>query len=268
MREIVLDTEPRSQPASGRPARRNRCVELHNHIPTGKIYHRYFNPERDLPDEAAQVHGLTNEFLADKPVFSEEVDGFLAFIGEAPLIIHNASFDMGFINAELTRTGFPTLPMSRAVDTLILARRQFPGAPASLDALCKRFGVDLSDRAFHGALLDARLLAEVYLGVARRQAARSCHGGATEGCFRTRDPSKSLSRTASVSVTQRRSDRARNLFGKTKKPALAASKLIRIANIRLGRRPCDVQLPRRPQEDIAPRRIEQSRDRLADRCRP
>ncbi len=164
MREIVLDTETTGlNPLQGDRLVEIGCVELFNHVPTGQTYHRYFNPERDMPDEAARVHGLTNDFLADKPVFAQEVESLLEFLGEAPLVIHNASFDMGFVNAELVRTGFPPLPMSRSIDTLIMARRQFPGAPVSLDALCKRFGVDLSERAFHGALLDARLLAEVYL---------------------------------------------------------------------------------------------------------
>jgi len=164
MREIVLDTETTGlNPLQGDRLVEIGCVELFNHLPTGKTYHKYINPERDVPEGAARVHGLTTEFLLDKPVFASEVDGFLDFIGEAPLVIHNAPFDMGFLNAELTRLGFRSLPLTRAVDTLPMARRMFPGAPASLDSLCKRFGVDLSDRSFHGALLDARLLAEVYL---------------------------------------------------------------------------------------------------------
>lgn len=164
MREIVLDTETTGlNPLQGDRLVEIGCVELLNHLPTGNVFHRYLNPERDVPDEAARVHGLTTEFLSDKPVFSQEVDGFLEFIGDAPLVIHNAPFDMGFINAELTRTGFKIIPMTRAIDTLPMARKKFPGAPASLDALCKRFGVDLSSRDFHGALLDARLLADVYL---------------------------------------------------------------------------------------------------------
>ncbi|MGE4351256.1 MAG: DNA polymerase III subunit epsilon [Bdellovibrionales bacterium] len=164
MREIVLDTETTGfDPLKGDRLVEIGCVEVVNHLATGTVYHRYFNPERDMPDSAAQVHGLTNEFLADKPLFSQEVDSFLDFIAGDPLVIHNAPFDMGFLNAELTRTGYKILPMARAVDTLPMARRMFPGAPASLDALCKRFGVDLSARDFHGALLDARLLAEVYL---------------------------------------------------------------------------------------------------------
>jgi len=164
MREIVLDTETTGlNPLQGDRIVEIGCVEVINHLPSGETYHCYLNPERDVPEEAARVHGLTNEFLADKPVFASEVDTFLSFIGEAPLVIHNAPFDMGFINAELTRVGFKSLPMSRAVDTLPMARRMYPGAPASLDSLCKRFNVDLSERSMHGALLDARLLAEVYL---------------------------------------------------------------------------------------------------------
>lgn len=164
MREIVLDTETTGlNPLQGDRIVEIGCVELFNHIPTGQTYHRYFNPERDVPDEAAQVHGLTTEFLADKPLFAAEVDAFLDFIGAAPLVIHNAGFDMAFINAEMARLGFQAFPMARSIDTLQMARRKFPGAPASLDALCKRFGVDLSERSLHGALLDARLLADVYL---------------------------------------------------------------------------------------------------------
>lgn len=164
MREIVLDTETTGlDPLQGDRIVEIGCVEIFNRLPTGNTYHCYFNPERDVPDEAARIHGLTNDFLADKPVFASEVDRFLSFIGDAPLVIHNAPFDMGFLNAELVRMGFRALPMARAVDTLPMARRKFPGAPATLDALCKRFDVDLSDRSFHGALLDARLLAEVYL---------------------------------------------------------------------------------------------------------
>jgi DNA polymerase III subunit epsilon len=164
MREIVLDTETTGlDPLKGDRIVEIGCVELRNHLPTGMVFQAYLNPERDMPSEAAMVHGLTDEFLADKPVFSEKVDDFLAFIGDAPLVIHNAGFDMAFVNAELTRCGFKRLPMDRATDTVSMARKMFPGAPASLDALCKRFGVDASGRKIHGALLDAQLLAEVYL---------------------------------------------------------------------------------------------------------
>jgi len=164
MREIVLDTETTGfDPLQGHRIVEIGCVELVNHIATGKHFHVYLNPERDMPTEAAMVHGLSEEFLADKPVFAQEVDNFLTFIGESQLIIHNAGFDMNFINAELTRCGYKRLPMERATDTVMMARKKFPGAPASLDALCKRFGVDLSARKLHGALLDSQLLAEVYL---------------------------------------------------------------------------------------------------------
>ena len=139
------------------------CVELFNHVPTGRTWQSYLNPEREMPVEASIVHGLKEEFLAKQPLFAEVADAFLEFIGDAPIIAHNASFDMGFINAELTRHGFAPLADDRAVDTVKMARRMFPGAPASLDALCKRFGVDATNRQLHGALLDARLLAEVYL---------------------------------------------------------------------------------------------------------
>jgi DNA polymerase-3 subunit epsilon len=164
MREIVLDTETTGfDPLQGHRVVEIGCVELFNHLPTGNHFHVYLNPERDMPTEAAMVHGLSEEFLADKPVFAQEVDNFLTFIGDSQLIIHNAQFDMNFINAELTRCGYKRLPMERSTDTVMMARKKFPGAPASLDALCKRFGVDLSTRKLHGALLDSQLLAEVYL---------------------------------------------------------------------------------------------------------
>lgn len=164
MREIVFDTETTGlEPAEGHRVVEIGCVELVNHVPTGNTWQSYFNPERDMPTEASIVHGLTDEFLSKQPLFSEKADPFLAFITDAPLVAHNAPFDMGFINAELTRHGFDPLGMERVIDTLPIARKMFPGAPASLDALCKRFGVDLTNRQLHGALLDARLLAEVYL---------------------------------------------------------------------------------------------------------
>lgn len=164
MREIVFDTETTGlSPLKGDRVVEIGCVEIHNLLATGRVLHLYLNPERDVPPEVVAVHGLTNEFLADKPVFASVVDQFLEFIGDAPLVAHNAGFDLGFINAELTRTGFPQISASRTVDTVQMARKMFPGAPASLDALCKRFNVDSSARTLHGALLDAQLLAEVYL---------------------------------------------------------------------------------------------------------
>jgi DNA polymerase-3 subunit epsilon len=164
MREIVLDTETTGfDPLQGDRIVEIGCVELFNHLPTGKVYHQYINPERHMPEEAFKVHGLSDEFLSDKPVFAEIVADFRAFIADAPLIIHNAEFDMKFINAEFARLGFPALPMSRAIDTVVMARKKFPGSPANLDALCRRFEIDNSNRTFHGALLDSELLAEVYL---------------------------------------------------------------------------------------------------------
>lgn len=164
MREIVLDTETTGlDPLTGHRIVEIGCVELLNHMPTGEVFHVYVNPERLMPDEAFRVHGLSDEFLSDKPIFAEIVDPFVEFLDTATLVIHNASFDMGFINAELARLKRTTIPMARAVDTVQMARARFPGARANLDALCQRFGIDNSNRDLHGALLDARLLAEVYL---------------------------------------------------------------------------------------------------------
>lgn len=164
MREIVLDTETTGiSPAEGHRVCEIGCVELDNHMPTGRTFHVYVNPERDMPEGAFRVHGLSEEFLRDKPRFAEIVDDFLEFVTDTPLVIHNASFDMGFLNAELKRTGKKNLPPSQAIDTLTMARRKFPGAQNSLDALCRRFAVDNSNRVKHGALLDSELLAEVYL---------------------------------------------------------------------------------------------------------
>ena len=163
-REIVLDTETTGlDPASGHRIVEIGCVELIGGVRSGKEFHTYLNPERDMPEEAERVHGISSKFLQDKPVFAEKVDDFLEFVLESPLVIHNAGFDMRFINAELARLGFAPIPMDRAIDTVIIARKKFPGAPASLDALCRRFNIDLSSREKHGALLDAQLLAEVYL---------------------------------------------------------------------------------------------------------
>ncbi len=165
MREIVLDTETTGlDPLSGHRLVEIGCVELINHLPSGAVFHRYVNPERDVPDEAFRVHGLSAEFLAGHGVFAEVVADFLEFIGdEAPLVIHNAEFDMRFLNAELARLGFAALPRARAIDTVAMARKRFPGAQANLDALCRRFEIDNTHRTHHGALLDAELLAEVYL---------------------------------------------------------------------------------------------------------
>jgi DNA polymerase-3 subunit epsilon len=166
MREIVLDTETTGLDPYDTPAHRIveiGAVELWNQVPTGNTYHQYINPGRDMPAEAFAVHGIGEEFLADKPRFADIAKAFVDFIGDAKLVIHNASFDMRFLNAELEWCGFPALPSDRAVDTLMIARRRFPGSPASLDALCRRFGIDNSNRTLHGALLDSEILAEVYL---------------------------------------------------------------------------------------------------------
>lgn len=164
MREIVLDTETTGlKPHEGDRIVEIGCVELINHVPTGRTLHLYINPERDMPEAAFRVHGLSDAFLADKPLFADVAEEILSFLGDSPLVIHNAAFDMGFLNAELTRAGRSPLAMDRAVDTLRLAQRRFPGAPASLDALCRRFDIDASAREKHGALLDSELLARVYL---------------------------------------------------------------------------------------------------------
>lgn len=164
MREIVLDTETTGfDPLAGDRIVEIGAVELLNHMPTGQTYHAYLDPQRDIPAEAVAVHGLTAEFLRGKPTFATVAAEFTAFLGDARLVIHNAAFDMKFLNAEFGWAGLPALAGARAVDTLDLARRRFPGANNTLDSLCRRFGVDNSGRQKHGALLDSELLAEVYL---------------------------------------------------------------------------------------------------------
>jgi len=164
MREIVLDTETTGlDPNAGHRVIEIGCIELVNHIPTGATYHQYVNPERAMPDEAFAVHGLSEAFLAQHPVFAAVAPAFLAFIGDARLVIHNAGFDLKFLNAELERLEHVSIPMTRAIDTVQMARQRFPGAQASLDALCRRFEIDNSSRDKHGALLDAELLSLVYL---------------------------------------------------------------------------------------------------------
>lgn len=164
LREIVLDTETTGlDPKKGDRLIEVGCVEIINRIPTGREFHRYINPERDVPAEAEAVHGLSTAFLLDKPVFATVVDEFLSFVGEDMLVIHNATFDIGFLNFELGRLGKGAIAMTRVVDTLQLARRKHPAGPNSLDALCKRYGIDNSKRIKHGALMDSLLLAEVYI---------------------------------------------------------------------------------------------------------
>lgn len=164
MKEIVLDTETTGfDPQNGDKIIEIGCVELMNYIPTGNTLQLYINPERDVPEEAIAVHGITNEFLKDKPTFSQVYTEFLDFIKGGKLVIHNAEFDMKFLNYELAQVGHPALPWSEVIDTLAIARKKFPGSPANLDALCRRFSIDNTDRTYHGALLDSELLAEVYL---------------------------------------------------------------------------------------------------------
>ncbi len=164
MREIVLDTETTGfDPFAGHRIVEIACLELHSHMPTGETFRRYINPERDMPEEAERIHGLSAEFLADHPVFAEVAQDFLDFIRDDPLVIHNAQFDLKFLNAELDACGKPQIEISRGIDTVAIARQRFPGAQVNLDALCRRFEIDNSSRTFHGALLDCELLAEVYL---------------------------------------------------------------------------------------------------------
>jgi DNA polymerase-3 subunit epsilon len=163
MREIVLDTETTGlDPSDGHRLVEIGGIELYNCIPTGQVFHHYIDPQRDIPESAHEVHGLSREFLTGKPLFEHVAEEFLAFIGDAKLVIHNAEFDMRFLNTELQRAGRPAIAFDRAVDTLTLARRRHPGLPNSLDALCVRYGIDNSRRTKHGALLDAEILAEVY----------------------------------------------------------------------------------------------------------
>lgn len=164
MREVILDTETTGlDPKKGDRIVEIGCIELLNRIPTGREYHCYINPEREVPAEAENVHGLSTDFLRDKPLFKDIARAFVEFIGADTLVIHNANFDVGFLNAELQRVGGPVIGMERVVDTLALARRKHPAGPNSLDALCKRYSIDSSNRIKHGALIDCVLLADVYI---------------------------------------------------------------------------------------------------------
>jgi len=186
LREIVMDTETTGlDPATGDRLIEIGCVEILNRIPTGREFHRYLNPERDLHRDAVEVHGLTAEFLKEKPLFKDVADEFLEFIGNAPLVAHNATFDLAFLNAELARLAKPALRADRLVDTLALARRRHPAGPNSLDALCKRYGIDNSQRSKHGALMDSLLLASVYVELlGERQATLGLGGqGEAEASF-------------------------------------------------------------------------------------
>ena len=198
MREIVLDTETTGlDPGAGHRIVEIGCIELINHVPTGRSFQAYLNPDRAMPSDAFEVHGLSDDFLAGQPRFADVAGKFLDFLGDATLVIHNAQFDLGFLNAELDRLGRPPLPESRAIDSVQLARRKFPGAPAGLDALCRRFGIDDAVRVRHGALPDAELLAEVYLelvggrqpglALAAAEAAAATHGSAARDPRRPRE---------------------------------------------------------------------------------
>ena len=190
MREIVLDTETTGiDPSDGHRIIEIGAMEMLDQAPTGAQFHVYINPERDIDAGAVAIHGLTQEFLADKPVFADIVAEFLEFIGDSQLVIHNAPFDMGFINAELLRLGMPALPKDRAIDTLTMARRKFPGAQASLDALCRRFEIDNSHRDLNCALVDADLLASVYIELL---------GGRQRGLSLEPEPSKAAANTAAA----------------------------------------------------------------------
>jgi DNA polymerase III subunit epsilon len=183
MREIVFDTETTGlDPEAGHKIIEIAAIELVNHLPTGRSFHHHVNPEREIAPEAQAIHGMKLSDLADKPVFASIVSELLEFLGDARLVAHNAEFDLKFLNAELKALGFPPIPMMRALDTVQMARRKFPGAPASLDALCQRFGIDNTQRTLHGALLDAELLSEVYLElIGGRQAAMVLDAGADTG---------------------------------------------------------------------------------------
>lgn len=164
MREIVFDTETTGlDPQGGDRLVEIGCIEMVHRVPTGAVFHAYFNPERDMPAEAQAVHGLSAAFLADKPLFGTRATELIEFLGDAPLVAHNAGFDFGFLNAELTRIGMAIVDRERMVDTVAIARRKHPGAKLSLDALCTRYGIDRSHRTMHGALLDAELLAQLYV---------------------------------------------------------------------------------------------------------
>jgi DNA polymerase-3 subunit epsilon len=197
VREIVLDTETTGlEPDQGHRVIEIGCVELKNRRPTGRSFQQYINPEREIPEEAFRISKISNDMVRDKPVFANVVAPFLDFIGDAPLVIHNAAFDIKFLNAELKRLDHAPIPIERAVDTLLIARKRFPGAQASLDALCRRFDIALDDREAqgHGALLDCELLAKVYLELTGgRQpglALASGNDAASSGARTTRAPAK------------------------------------------------------------------------------
>lgn len=187
MREIILDTETTGlDPKRGDRLIEIGCIEVFNRTPTGREFHCFINPERDVPAEAQKVHGISTDFLKDKPLFDKVANAFLNFIGDDTLVIHNAQFDIGFLNFELERAGYPALMMDRVVDTLAIARRKHPAGPNNLDALCKRYGIDNSKRTKHGALVDSLLLAEVYIELlGERQAALGLQSSGASSAERT-----------------------------------------------------------------------------------
>ncbi len=217
MREIVLDTETTGfDPENGDRIIEIGCLEVFNHVPTGKTYWQYINPERDVPEEAVAVHGITTEFLKDKPVFGEIVGAFLDFIGDSSMVIHNAEFDVKFLNAELKMLGFPQFKLKNAIDTLKIARKKFPGSPANLDALCRRFKIDNTAREFHGALLDAELLAEVYLEL---------NGGRQHGLAIEVVPQETLTESCSVPKSEKKF-RAPRTFEVSKEEKMAHAEMV------------------------------------------
>lgn len=205
MREIVFDTETTGlSPASGDRVVEIGCVEIINRFPTGRTYHTYINPERDMPESAFKIHGLSREFLTDKPFFANIAEAFLEFIGDDPLVAHNADFDISFLNMEFTRLQKPSLEMGRVVNTLLLARRKHPAGPNRLDDLCLRYKIDNSARNLHGALLDAQLLAEVYAElVGGRQAALSLNTIETQAARRVRYAKPAAREAPLVSLLQK-----------------------------------------------------------------
>jgi DNA polymerase III subunit epsilon len=207
MREIVFDTETTgTDPDRGDRIVEIGCVELIDLVPTGQTFHRYINPQRDVPAEVVRVHGLTEAFLSDKPIFGEPsvVEELLAFISDAPLIAHNAEFDRRFLNSELARLNLDLIDKSRCIDTLAIARKKFPGAPASLDALCRRFNIDRSAREKHGALLDSQLLAAVYLELKGGRERRLSFLDASEQDTQTQTDQSRVLETANISAAYQR----------------------------------------------------------------
>ncbi|MFK7838974.1 MAG: DNA polymerase III subunit epsilon [Bdellovibrionales bacterium] len=202
-REIVLDTETTGfDPTQGDRMVEIGCIELINHMPTGKHLQLYINPERNIPEEVIAVHGITNEFVADKPTFEECYTDFIDFIGkDSKLVIHNAEFDMKFLNYQLGKVGHPAISWSRVIDTLAIARKKFPGSPANLDALCRRYEIDNTERTYHGALLDSELLAEVYLELI---------GGRQHGLSLSSDQKKSEKQSLNAQTSEKKFREPRN----------------------------------------------------------